>query len=180
MALIRKKTALDVNSCNSVAELERAHPFEHNLKASLGLSGCPTIHSAAEVAMAFHEMSHLPRLVVVAGTLDYENRMICWTIVSEEREDLVTLDEDNVFASAIRNSGSAIFLVQNSPSGSLVLSYPARQLLRKIVQRSHELKCPLLDHVIVTPDAYRSALGSVVGKYLHIKENRNVGKIITG
>ena len=176
--MAHRQDLLDGSTCNCMAEAEKLPRFEYDLKATLGLHRCPTIHSASDVALAFHDMSRLPRVVVVAGTLDYENRMICWTIVSGGSGERFRINESEVFSSALRNRGAAVFLVQNSPSGSLILTYSERRTLRAVLRKSRTLKCPVLDHVILTPKAYRSVLGSEMVPGRDTKGIHSIGKII--
>ena len=143
-------------NCNSLACGQMDLKLEHDLRSTLGIEACPVIRSAADVAAAFHAMALLEREVMVAGTLDRRNRLVCWTIVSSSTADRLVVRVEDVFFSVIKNHGAAIFLVQNHPTGKLSASHSEREIMNRVLRASRLLGYPLLDHVIVTQSGYRS------------------------
>ncbi|GAB2632908.1 JAB domain-containing protein [Belliella aquatica] len=68
----------------------------------------------------------------------------------------VTVDLKLVFATAIKGNASSIILAHNHPSGNLSSSEQDRRLTQKIKEGCKIFDITLLDHIILTEEAYYS------------------------
>jgi len=134
----------------------RARPMMgENLKRKLGLGRCPIVRSAKDVGEIFQRIAHFDREIMIAGTLDCKNRLLCWTLLAVGSSEWLLVRVGDAFADAIRMSASGIFLIHNHPSGSLEPSREDLVLTRNVQQAGRLLGYPLFDHVIISSRGYR-------------------------
>ncbi|MCZ7644879.1 MAG: JAB domain-containing protein [Planctomycetota bacterium] len=129
-----------------------------NLVARLGLTGCPVVRSAGEVAQLFEDLTKLQREILVLGGVDSQLRLLHWDLLAVGAHDHVFLRVGEVFQTPLREGAHGIFLVHNHPSGSLRPSLADRQLTRLVAETGAGLGCPLFDHVIVSREGYASLM----------------------
>lgn len=87
------------------------------------------------------------RFVVVV--LDIKNRPRHVCTVAEGSVDLCPVDPREVFATALRERGSAVLIAHNHPSGDPNPSKEDLELTERLVQAGAVLGVPVLDHIIV-------------------------------
>ncbi|HOW89795.1 MAG TPA: JAB domain-containing protein, partial [Elusimicrobiales bacterium] len=92
----------------------------------------------------------------VAFYLDTRNQEIKRDIVSIGTLNYNLVHPREVFEPAVRNLAAGIIVAHNHPSGCLEPSDEDLSLNRRLVQAGKLLGIELLDHVIVTKDAYSS------------------------
>jgi DNA repair protein RadC len=87
------------------------------------------------------------RFVVVV--LDIKNRPRHVSTVAEGSVDLCPVDPREVFATALRERGSAVLIAHNHPSGDPNPSKEDLELTERLVEAGAMLGIPVLDHIIV-------------------------------
>lgn len=87
------------------------------------------------------------RFVVVV--LDIKNRPRHVSTVAEGSVDLCPVDPREVFATALRERGSAVLVAHNHPSGDPNPSREDLELTERLVKAGTLLGIPVLDHIIV-------------------------------
>jgi DNA repair protein RadC len=88
--------------------------------------------------------------------LDARNHAIRWEIVSIGTLTQTLVHPREVFYPAIRYLAAAIILVHNHPSGDPTPSPEDRHLTRQLIQVSHSMAIPILDHLIVSKRSFIS------------------------
>lgn len=146
-------------------------------KPGIGLVKAIRIHSALELGKrALTEngtMSHIDspsavwRLLLadmmglekekfMALVLNNKNRLIKKTVISVGTVSEAIVHPREVFRNAIKESGSAIIIAHNHPSGELKPSKEDIKTTKRLYEAGLLLGIPLLDHVIITNSAFLS------------------------
>lgn len=88
--------------------------------------------------------------------LNRANNIIGWIKISCGGMAGTVTDPKIIFSSAILAGASSIILSHNHPSGNLKPSTEDVELTKKIIQAGKLLDIMVLDHIIMTSDAYLS------------------------
>lgn len=88
--------------------------------------------------------------------LNRANKVIGWVKISQGGLTCTVADPRLIFQAALLSNATSIILSHNHPSGSSRPSSQDIDLTRKIKEGGKLLDISLLDHVIVTTDAYYS------------------------
>lgn len=123
-----------------------------------GLSRCPSLLNAADVARTFADLGRMDREVLIAATLDCKCRLVHWNLLSVGCADRVTMRLGDAFHGAIRFSARGVILVHNHPSGSLRVSKEDLVLTQSVLEAGQLLGYTLLDHVILSRHGFRSIM----------------------
>jgi hypothetical protein len=134
--------------------------LEQNLKESLEAEHCPTVRTAADIAVLFEEIAQLHREVMIAGALDTKCRVLHCSLLAVGTTDHLLLRVGDAFFGAIQTGASSIFLVHNHPSGSLTPSRADLELTQTVAEAGIMLGYPLVDHVVVSRRGHSSLLTS--------------------
>ena len=129
-----------------------------DLKESLGISRCPLITRAADLAHVFKGLAHFEREVLVSGALDCKCRLIRWSLLGVGSMHSVNIRIGDLFQEAIRSGAMGVVLVHNHPSGSLDASAEDHALTKQVKQAGWLLGYPLFDHVIIAGSGFRSLM----------------------
>jgi DNA repair protein RadC len=90
--------------------------------------------------------------------MDSQNRLVAQETVSVGTLGSVATTAREVFKGALLNNSAAIILVHNHPSGDPTPSPEDWAMSRKLVECGQLLGVPVLDHVVVGPEAWRSCI----------------------
>lgn len=88
--------------------------------------------------------------------LNHGHRLLGIYKLSEGGVAGTVADPKLIFAAAIKSNSSAIILAHNHPSGNLQPSQADIQLTKKCKEIGRMLDLVVLDHIIITADAYYS------------------------
>jgi DNA repair protein RadC len=88
--------------------------------------------------------------------LNSKNRILKKSVISVGTVSETIVHPREVFRDAIREGGSGIIITHNHPSGTLVPSKEDIATTERIAESGRIIGIPLLDHVIVTDNAYYS------------------------
>jgi DNA repair protein RadC len=88
--------------------------------------------------------------------LDRRNACIALSNISTGGVSDCVVDPKIVFATALKARASGIIMAHNHPSGNLMASQSDIDLTRRISQGAKLLGMQVLDHMIITKDAYYS------------------------
>lgn len=91
----------------------------------------------------------------VVLTLDGANRLISNTIVFQGTLNQSLVHPREVFAKAIEDRAACIIVAHNHPSGNVEPSYEDIAITKKLKEAGELLGIPLIEHVIVTINAYQ-------------------------
>ena len=156
----------DIDSIWGLARLSLEHLGQHGLsraealrlKAGLELGRRAVVGPAPRHAV--HEPGDAYRCVAasfagedrerfVVVVLDVKNRPRHVSTVAEGCVDLCPVDPREVFATALRERGSAVLVAHNHPSGDPNPSPEDLDLTERLVRAGVLLGIPVLDHIIV-------------------------------
>lgn len=129
-----------------------------DLKKRFGPENCPVLNTPEKIAAAFSNIATLEREVMLAGALDCKCRLLYCSLLAVGTSDRLLVRVGEAFHGVIRSVGSSIFLVHNHPSGSLNPSEQDLQLTQDVAEAGMILGYPLVDHVIVSANGYRSLM----------------------
>jgi len=88
--------------------------------------------------------------------LNRANETIGYLKVAEGGVHQTTVDSKLIFATALKSLASGIILVHNHPSGNTKPSETDLQLTKRICEAAKLLDLAVLDHIILTSEAYHS------------------------
>ena len=88
--------------------------------------------------------------------LNRNNRVIGIFEVSTGGISGTVADPKLIFVAALKANASSIILAHNHPSGNANPSEQGMRLTRKVKEAGRMLELPVLDHVIITSEAYYS------------------------
>jgi DNA repair protein RadC len=88
--------------------------------------------------------------------VDCKNRILGYVEAAKGSVDLCMVDTREVFRASIIMGASGVFLAHNHPSGDKEPSQEDRSITKRLVQSGKLLQVPVIDHLIVTEDAYYS------------------------
>src|SRR5207245_2331486 len=111
---------------------------------------------AAEIYADLKGLTMLDREAFVALHLDYKNRLDGLHVVSIGSLSASLVHPREVFKAAILSNAAAIIVVHNHPSGDPTPSREDREITARLKLSGETLGIPLLDHVIVATEGYRS------------------------
>lgn len=84
------------------------------------------------------------------------NKVISWSLISKGGTAGTVADPKLVFRRALLSGASGVVIAHNHPSGNSNPSQADRDITNKIKHAARALDMELLDHLILTPDAYLS------------------------
>lgn len=99
---------------------------------------------------------HLDRSLYHQTCLTTTSRVICWHELSRGCLDSSLAHPRELFKVAIMANAAAVLLIHNHPSGDPTPSANDLALTRRLVASGQLLGIPVLDHVVVGNDAFRS------------------------
>ncbi len=88
--------------------------------------------------------------------LNRANHVLGIKLVSMGGTSSCTVDPKIIFSSALISLASAVILAHNHPSGNTNPSENDKAITSKIVEGGKLLDIAVLDHIIITPDGFRS------------------------
>ena len=133
----------------AAAELGRRF-FERNDASA------PIIRTAADVFEHVKEMRGLPKEHLRGLYLNAHYKLIHDEVISIGTVDTSIVHPREVFKPALDYSAAAVVLVHNHPSGSLSPSATDDAVTIQLIAAGKLLGIDLIDHVIVTKDAFAS------------------------
>ena len=119
-------------------------------------SRLPRIRSAAEVYRDFAVLTALDREAFVVLLLDLKNRVTGVHVVSVGSLAASLVHPREVFKTAILGNAAAVLVVHNHPSGDPTPSREDREITTRLKASGELLGIPLIDHIVVAEDGYRS------------------------
>lgn len=119
-------------------------------------SGFPVIRNAKDVYDYLSDMRNLSKEHIRCLYLNSHNRIIRDELVSMGTVSANLVHPREVFQPAIECKAVAIVMAHNHPSGEVTPSDDDVKITRQLVQAGKILGIRLLDHVIITKDAFAS------------------------
>lgn len=116
----------------------------------------PCIRTASDVFQYVTDMRHLPKERLRGLYLNAHYKIIHDEIISLGTVDSNIVHPREVFKPALEYSAVAVVLVHNHPSGSLEASDADVAITKQLIEAGRLLGIELIDHVIVTKDAFSS------------------------
>ncbi len=130
--------------------------YRYKVKPSLR----PTITSTAEAFDILvknwdeNRIEYIEQFKIIL--LNNSNRVLGLFEVSSGGTSGTVADPKLIFAAALKANASGIILAHNHPSGGVSPSQADISITKKIVEAGKLLDIRVLDHLIVTPEAYYS------------------------
>ena len=118
-----------------------------------GVSNCPHIRAAADVATAFCPIAGSEPEIFVAGLLDTRSRLIAWQIVSVGSKAKFTAKVPELFGLILGKEGHQVVFAF---SGTGTVSTPELDHAEDILSAAAILGVAVLDVVRITPHGYQS------------------------
>lgn len=150
------------SDCQRASDMPRGHKtllrLAQDTEVKLSLARNTLLHSPERVAVTFQALACLDREVLVVVALDCRCRLVHWNLLAVGCSDRMAVRIGEAFCGAIRCRARSILLVHNHPSDSLKPSREDLALTRQVAQAGNILGYPLLDHVIVSRQGYRSLM----------------------
>ncbi|HEY9583686.1 MAG TPA: DNA repair protein RadC [Candidatus Paceibacterota bacterium] len=119
-------------------------------------SGFTVIRNAKDAYEYLRDMHNLPKEHLRGLYLNSHNRIIHDEVISIGTINTNIVHPREVFRPAIEYSASAVVLAHNHPSGIATPSAEDIEITRELVQAGKILGINVLDHVIITKEAYMS------------------------
>lgn len=113
-------------------------------------------NQAGEVYEAFRCLSMLDREAFLALHLNHKNQLDGVHVVSIGSLSAGLVHPREVFKSAILTNAAAIIVMHNHPSGDPTPSREDRDITERLKKAGDILGVPLMDHVVIGADSYRS------------------------
>ena len=88
--------------------------------------------------------------------LNHSNRVLGIHQISSGSISGTIIDPKQVFSVSLKTNACNIILAHNHPSGNLQFSYNDISLTRKLISAGSFLEIKVLDHLILSPEGYRS------------------------
>ncbi len=121
------------------------------------LQGASTISSSADAfQLVRSKLSNLIHEEFWIMIMNRANKLISMQRISSGGVSGTVVDAKLVFLKLIQFSASSAIFVHNHPSGNLIPSQADIQLTNKLVQAGQTLDIVILDHLIVSEEAYYS------------------------
>jgi DNA repair protein RadC len=119
-------------------------------------SGFTVIRSAADAYAYLQDMRNLPKEHLRGLYLNSHNRLIRDEVISIGTINSSIIHPREVFRPAIECNAAAVVLAHNHPSGESKPSDEDVEITAQLVQAGKILGITVLDHVIITRDAFTS------------------------
>lgn len=119
-------------------------------------SAAPILRTPAEVFEHVKDMRHLPKEHLRGLYLNAHYKLIHEEVVSIGTLDANLVHPREVFKPAIEYSAAGVILVHNHPSGDTAPSHADLEVTHQLIQAGKILGIDLIDHLIVTKDAFFS------------------------
>lgn len=141
-------------------DLGRVAEITLSYRSAVKASERPKVTCSRQVAEVLRVSWDLDTLCFVEQfmvlLLNRANRVLGCVVISSGGTAGTVVDVKLVFAAAIKANASSIILSHNHPSGNTLPSEQDRRLTKRIVEAGKLLDIPILDHVILTEEAYYS------------------------
>jgi DNA repair protein RadC len=119
-------------------------------------SGFVTIRNAKDVFDYLQDMRNLPKEHLRGIYLNSHNRILRDEVISIGTVNSNMIHAREVFRPAIECNAAALILAHNHPSGEAMPSKEDEDITKDLVQAGKILGISILDHVIITKDAFVS------------------------
>lgn len=119
-------------------------------------SGFNVIRNAKDVFEYLQDMRNLPKEHLRGLYLNSHNRVIRDEVISIGTVNTNMIHPREVFRPAIESNAAAVILAHNHPSGVSAPSDEDIDITRQLVSAGKILGISLLDHVVITKDAFTS------------------------
>ena len=116
----------------------------------------PRIRGAADVQRDFAWLAAVDRETFLVLLLDQKNRVTGVQVASVGSLAASLVHPREVFKAAILGNAAAIIVVHNHPSGDPTPSREDREITARLRLCGQELGIPLVDHVVIGAEGYRS------------------------
>lgn len=117
------------------------------------------ITGAKDVFEKYRHLSDLKQEKFIVLVLDIKNKIIKEEVISIGTLDSAVIHPREIFRSAIKESGNAIIVVHNHPSGDCSPSKKDLDITSKISKAGSILGIELLDHIIIGKKDYWNRKG---------------------
>ncbi|MDB5239166.1 MAG: hypothetical protein JWO00_501 [Candidatus Parcubacteria bacterium] len=129
--------------------------------SSRGEAGFPTIRNAKDAYEYLSDMRNLPREQLRGLYLNGHNRIVRDEVISVGTVNASIVHAHEVFRTAIECNAVAVVLAHNHPSGEVTPSAEDVAVTRQLVEAGKLIGIHVLDHVIITKDAFASVNASL-------------------
>jgi DNA repair protein RadC len=119
-------------------------------------SGFTTVRNAKDVYEYLTDMRTMPKECLRALFLNSHNRLIRSETISMGTVNSNIIHPREVFRSGIESNAVAIIVAHNHPSGDGTPSAEDIEVTKQLIQAGKILDIRVLDHVIITKDAFTS------------------------
>lgn len=137
-----------------VAEIQLT--YKSKVKASLRPQ-ITTSKDAYEVLMKYWDDSKIEFVEQFKVLLlNRANKVIAICEVSSGTSSGTVVDPKTIFVAALKGNASGVILAHNHPSGNLTPSQADIKLTKDMVAAGKFLHIPVLDHIVMTSEAYFS------------------------
>lgn len=145
-----------VKACQIVAtgELGRRHYDKTE-------TGTTTIKNAKDVFEYLTDMRNLPKEHMRGLYLNSHGRIIRDEVISIGTINSNIIHPREIFRPALASNATAVVIAHNHPSGEATPSAEDIEITKQLVQAGKILGIALLDHVIITKDAFTSVNASL-------------------
>jgi DNA repair protein RadC len=99
---------------------------------------------------------HEKKEIFGAILLDAKGAVIRWEVISVGTLTNAIVHPREVFYSAIKYLAASLILVHNHPSGDPTPSFEDRFLTEQLIEASHAISIPILDHLVIGNRGYSS------------------------
>ena len=119
-------------------------------------NGAPVIRTAQDVFEYTLDMRNLPKEHLRGLYLNTHYQLVHDETISIGTIDANIVHPREVFRPALAYAAAAVILVHNHPSGNVAASDADRNITRQLIDAGALLGIDLIDHVVVTADAFTS------------------------
>jgi len=126
-----------------------------SLRSSMAVRGEPVL-DAGDAVRWLRMRAEGPRERLVALYLNNRNKIIMMRTLTEGSHRFTVVDPLQVLRPAVEVTASAIVLAHQHPSGDPTPSTQDHEVTRRVIAAARALQVSILDHIIITPEAYTS------------------------
>lgn len=144
----------ELTKCHNLAEVQLS--YQSKVKAR-DREKILSSHDSYEILLKLYDparIEYVEHFTILL--LNRSNQVLGWSHISHGGISGTIADRRVIFQAALLSNATAVILCHNHPSGNLNPSSTDIQLTKEIVSAGRLLDIEILDHVIISPDAYYS------------------------
>ncbi|HEX8013722.1 MAG TPA: JAB domain-containing protein [Flavobacterium sp.] len=148
------ETSRTVQNWNQVAEIQLVYKTKVKASERPFIKSSKTVYQLALQCWNPDTIEFFEEFKILL--LNRSNKVLGMYEVSSGGIAGTSVDLRMIFAAALKSNAVSLIMIHNHPSGQLKPSEADKQITRKVREAGRVMDITLLDHLIITPEAYYS------------------------